>query len=59
MPAAEVPLNLPLETSKVIPAGNMPVSPSVGTGKPVTITVNVFAVPTVNLVREGLVIAGV
>jgi len=42
----------------VTPAGSEPVSLSVGAGVPVAVTVNVPAVPTVNVVLLALVIDG-
>ena len=44
--------------ANVTPLGNAPVSLNVGTGDPVAVTVNVPAVPTVNVVLAPLVIAG-
>ena len=47
----------PLSTN-VTPVGSAPVSVSAGVGTPVVVTVNVPAVPVVNVVRLALVIAG-
>lgn len=44
--AAGVPLRTPETALKVTPVGSAPVSESVGRGKPVTVTVNVPAVPS-------------
>ena len=41
-----------------MPAGSVPVCDTVGAGKPVVVTVNVPAVPTVKVVVAALVIAG-
>jgi hypothetical protein len=43
---------------KVTPDGRAPYSLRVGEGDPVAVTVNVPAVPTVNVVLFGLVMAG-
>jgi hypothetical protein len=42
----------------VTPVGSVPVSPSVGAGNPVAVTVKVPAAPTLNVVVLALVIAG-
>jgi hypothetical protein len=42
----------------VTPLGRVPLSLRVGVGDPVAVTVNVPAVPTVNVVLLALVIAG-
>ncbi len=42
----------------VTPVGSVPVSDTVGAGKPVVVTVNVPGVPTVKVVLFALVIAG-
>jgi hypothetical protein len=42
----------------VTPAGSVPVCETVGTGKPVVVTVNDPATPTVNVALVALVIAG-
>ena len=42
----------------VTPWADVPVSVSVGVGKPVVVTVNVPGVPTVKVVLLGLVMAG-
>ncbi len=61
VPAAGVPARVavpsPLSTN-VTPVGNAPVSLSAGVGNPVVVTVNVPAVPVVNVVVSALVIAG-
>src|SRR5262245_7865507 len=41
-----------------VPVGSVPVCDTVGTGKPVVVTVNVPGVPTVKVVLFALVIAG-
>jgi hypothetical protein len=53
-----VPLSTPVEALNVTPLGKVPASLSVGGGKPVAVTVNVPASPTVKLVVLALVIAG-
>src|SRR6267378_2489101 len=58
VPAAGVPLSTPVATLNVTPPGNVPVSLRVGVGKPVAVTVNEPAVPTVNVVLLALVMAG-
>ena len=58
VPAAGVPLSTPVEVLNVTPLGKAPASLSVGAGKPVAVTVNVPAVPTVKLAVLALVIAG-
>ena len=58
MPAPGVPLNTPVVALNVTPLGSVPVSLRVGVGEPVAVTVNVPAVPTVNVVLFALVIAG-
>ena len=60
VPAAGVPLSVavPFALSlKVTPFGSVPVSVSEGAGVPDVVTVNVPAVPTVNVVLPALVIA--
>ena len=61
MPAPGVPLSvevpLPLST-KVTPAGRVPVLVKLGIGPPVVVTVKVPSVPTTNEVLLALVIAG-
>jgi hypothetical protein len=56
--AVGVPLKIPLAVSNATPPGNAPVSLNVGAGDPVTVTVNVPALPTKNVVLFKLVIAG-
>ena len=62
MPAAGVPLSVPVPlplSTNVTPAGSAaPPRASVGSGKPLVVTVNVPGVPTVNVVVAALVIAG-
>jgi hypothetical protein len=53
-----VPESTPVVLLKVTPAGNAPATENVGAGKPVAVTVNVPAVPTLNMVALALVIAG-
>ena len=56
--AVGIPLSTPVEALNVTPPGRVPVSPSVGAGVPVAVTVNVPAVPAVKVVLLALVIAG-
>jgi len=56
--AAGVPLSTPVETLNVTPLGSVPLSLRVGAGKPEAVTVNVPAVPTVNVVLAALVMVG-
>jgi len=56
--AAGVPLSTPVFPLNVTPLGSAPVSVKVDAGKPVAITVNVPAVPTLNVVLFRLVIVG-
>jgi len=61
VPAAGVPLSVPVPfplSVKVTPLGSVPDSLRLGAGKPVVVTVNVPAVPTVNVALLALVIAG-
>jgi len=58
VPAAGVPLSTPVPALNVTPLGNVPDSLNVGVGVPVAVTVNVPAVPTVNVVLLALVITG-
>jgi hypothetical protein len=58
LPAAGVPLSTPVPALKVTPPGSVPVSASVGLGKPVLVTVNDPAIPTVRVVLAALVMAG-
>lgn len=58
VPAAGVPLSTPVVEFKVTPEGSAPVSLNVEAGKPVAVTVNVPADPTVKVVPVALVIAG-
>jgi hypothetical protein len=51
-----VPDKVPPEN--VTPVGSVPTSETVGTGKPVVVTVNVFSVPVTNVVLLALVMAG-
>ena len=53
-----MPFNSPVAPVNVTPVGNVPVSERFGVGVPVTPTLNVLAVPTVNVALETLVIAG-
>ena len=55
---ADVPLNTPVAAVNVTPEGSAPDSERVGAGVPVAVTVNVPAVPTVNVALLALVIAG-
>ena len=54
VPASGVPANTPLGASNVTPDGNAPDSDKAGAGKPLAVTVNVPADPTVNVVAAGL-----
>jgi hypothetical protein len=56
VPAAGVPARIPVAGVNVTPVGSAPVSLSVGVGIPVAVTVNVPAVPAVNIVLLALVI---
>ena len=61
VPAAGVPASMPVPgpiNPNDTPAGSVPVSLSVGVGKPVVVTVNVPAAPTENVVLLALVMAG-
>jgi hypothetical protein len=58
VPAAGVPLNVPVEAVNVTPLGSVPISLSVGAGTPVAVTVKVPAVLAVKVVLFALVIAG-
>jgi hypothetical protein len=53
-----VPESTPVEELSVTPLGSEPDSEKVGAGKPVAVTVNVPAAPTVKVVALPLVIAG-
>ena len=55
MPAAGVPASAPVAELKVTPEGKLPDSESAGVGKPDAVTVKELTVPTVNFVREKLV----
>ena len=56
--AAGVPLSTPVLPLNVTPLGSAPVSLKVDAGKPLAVTVNVPAVPTLKVVLFALVIAG-
>ena len=61
MPAAGVPLSMPVPAvvhERHAGRQRAPVRVIVGAGKPVVVTVNVPAMPTVNVVVLALVIAG-
>jgi len=61
-PDAGVPLSFPVPfplSTNVTPLGNAPNSLRLGAGKPVVITVNDEAVPSVKVVLLALVMAGV
>jgi hypothetical protein len=58
VPAAGVPLSIPVAAVNVTPVGSVPVSLSVGAGKPVAVTVNVPAKPSTKVALFALVIAG-
>ena len=53
-----VPLKIPVVALNVTPLGSAPDSLSVGVGKPVAVTVNDPAAPTLNVVLFALLIAG-
>ena len=55
---AGVPLNTPVDVLNETPLGSGPLSPSVGVGKPVAVTVKVPAVPSPNVVLLALRMAG-
>lgn len=57
-PAVGRPLRTPVDELNVTPLGRVPVSLSVGAGKPVAFTVNEPAALTVNVAVLALVIAG-
>ena len=57
MPPAGVPEKTPAAV-KVTPEGKDPDSENVGAGVPVAVTVKEFAVPTVKVALEALVMAG-
>jgi hypothetical protein len=57
VPAAGVPASFPVAGVNVTPEGRVPLSASVGAGKPVAVTVKVPAAPTVNMVLLALVMA--
>ena len=56
--AAGVPLSTPVAVLKVTPLGSVPLWLRVGAGKPVVVTVNDPAVPTLKVALFALVIAG-
>jgi hypothetical protein len=58
LPAAGVPLSVPVEAVNVSPLGSVPVSLSDGVGTPVAVTVKAPVVPAVKDVLFALVIAG-
>ena len=61
VPDAGVPLSVPVPlplSLNVTPLGSVPASLSDGVGAPVVVTVNVPAVPTVNVVLFALVMLG-
>jgi hypothetical protein len=58
VPAAGVPLRTPVAGVNVTPAGSVPVSPNVGAGNPVAVTVKVPAAPTLKVALFALVIIG-
>ena len=58
MPAAGVPERMPVEGSKVTPAGSVPATDRVGAGNPVATTVWLPALPMLKLAVAALVIAG-
>ncbi len=58
VPAAGVPLRMPVVGSKVMPDGKVPDSLKVGVGEPVAVRVNEPAVPTENATAEAEVMLG-
>ena len=58
VPVAGVPLITPVAVLNVTPLGSVPLSPSVGVGKPVAVTVNVPGVPSPNVALLALVMTG-
>ena len=58
VPAAGVPLKIPVAGAKDTPVGKEPVMERVGAGEPVAVTVKVFAMPTVKVVAFALVMTG-
>ena len=61
VPDAGVPLSLPVPlplSTKVTPLGSAPDSVRAGAGKPLVVTVNVPAAPTLNVALLALVMAG-
>jgi hypothetical protein len=58
VPAAGVPLSIPVDGVNVTPVGSVPDSLNVGVGTPVAVTVNVPGVPAVNVTLFALVMAG-
>jgi hypothetical protein len=56
--AAGVPLSTPVAALNVTPLGSVPLGLRVGAGKPVVVTVNDPAVPTLKVALFALVIAG-
>jgi len=56
--AAGVPLSTPVAALNVTPLGSVPLWLRVCAGKPVEVTVNVPAVPTLKVVLFALVMAG-
>ena len=54
-----MPLNIPVAETKVTPPGSVPLSLKVGIGTPESVTLNVPAAPTVNVVLLALVIVAV
>jgi hypothetical protein len=57
-PAVGVPDRIPAAVLNVTPFGSVPLSVHVGAGVPVAVTLNVPAVPTVNVTLFALVIDG-
>ena len=55
---AGVPLSTPVPPLNETPLGSAPLSVKLDAGKPLAVTVNVPAVPTLNVVLFRLVIAG-
>ena len=56
MPAAGVPLSAPVAAVKVTPLGSVPLSVSVGAGKPLAATVKEPAAPVVKVALLALVL---
>ena len=58
VPPAGVPESRPVAALKGTPLGRLPVTPRVGAGVPVAVTLKLPALPTVNVVELAEVMAG-